>query len=221
MPQPSGTELAPDLVDPVTSPWQHLPLAVARAWRLSGGPSDLLKHFRFFMSHPAISIVVHGGAWAVPDIHLAASRAGVQEATSAGWDVLSRGGSALDAVEATVRVLERIPVFDAGIGSVLNANREVECDALIVDGTSLRSGAVIGLNNCLYPVSAARRLMELTPHAIVAGAGAREFVQKTTPVEELCDESILVTPAAVSEWEAQRTYGRLIQTLHGNPTINR
>lgn len=161
------------------------------------------------MSVP-ISLVVHGGAWAIPDSDVAETEAGLAEAVAAGWAVLSAGGSALDAVEAAVRVLERVPVFDAGIGSVLNARREVECDALVVDGRTLASGAVIGLNNVLHPVSVARRLMERTPHAIVAGAGAREFAHETAPPEERCDEAALVTPAACAAWEQEQTYAATI-----------
>lgn len=163
------------------------------------------------MSAP-VSLVVHGGAWAIPDGDVAATEAGLQEAVAAAWAVLLAGGTALDAVEVAVRVLERAPVFDAGIGSVLNARREVECDALIIDGRTLASGAVIGLNNVLHPVSAARRLMERTPHAIVAGAGAREFAHETVPPEERCDEAALVTPAACAAWEQEQTYAATIDT---------
>ncbi len=76
-----------------------------------------------------ISIVVHGGAWAIPQGLRAKSENGVRVAVEAGYAVLARGGSALDAVEAAVRVLEDDPVFDAGTGSVFNAHREVvsEC----------------------------------------------------------------------------------------------
>ena len=170
------------------------------------------------MSAP-ISLAIHGGAWAIPDADIPSTLTGLEEATAAGWAVLSGGGTALDAVEAAVRVLERHPVFDAGVGSVLNSKREVECDALVIDGQTLASGAVMGLNNVRHPVSAARRLMERTPHAIVAGAGAREFSSETAPPQELCDEAMLVTPAASAEWELSRSYAATVDiAFAGEPS---
>ena len=94
---------------------------------------------------PSPVLVVHGGAWAIPDSLTEASVRGVEAAARAGWEVLVNSGSALDAVEAATRVLEDDESFDAGRGAVLNENGEVELDAVIMDGRDLDSGAVAAL----------------------------------------------------------------------------
>jgi L-asparaginase / beta-aspartyl-peptidase len=162
------------------------------------------------MATPPITLCIHGGAWAIPDAAVAETTDGLHASLTAGYAVLAAGGSALDAVETAVRILEDLPVFDAGVGSVLNANEEVECDALIIDGDTLCSGGVIGLNNSLHPVTVARRLMETTPHSLIAGAGARDFAKASG---ECCEESELVTPAAREEWLRQKTYHGTVDSL--------
>ena len=89
------------------------------------------------------SLIVHGGAWDIPDEAVAACNEGCRNALVAGWSILSSGGSALDAVEAAVVVLEDDPVFDAGFGSHLNADGKVECDAIVMDAATLRVGAAV------------------------------------------------------------------------------
>mmetsp|Transcript_21047 Transcript_21047/g.67209 ORF Transcript_21047/g.67209 Transcript_21047/m.67209 type:complete len:144 (+) Transcript_21047:66-497(+) len=79
-------------------------------------------------------IVVHGGAWAIPELLTDRSVAGCEAAAAAGWEVLRRGGSALDAVETATRILEDDPAFDAGHGAVLNERGDVELDAIVMDG---------------------------------------------------------------------------------------
>jgi beta-aspartyl-peptidase (threonine type) len=87
-------------------------------------------------------VVIHGGAWAIPDCSVEASLLGVQVAARAAWNILTCGGSALDAVEAAVISLENDPVFDAGTGAVLTSDGTVELDAMIMEGKDLRCGAV-------------------------------------------------------------------------------
>src|SRR5260221_11815282 len=87
------------------------------------------------------ALIVHGGAWDIPDEAVDACKSGCQRALSAGWAILSGGGSALDAIEAAIMVLEDDPVFDAGYGSHLNLYGHVECDAIVMNGTTTPAGA--------------------------------------------------------------------------------
>jgi L-asparaginase / beta-aspartyl-peptidase len=121
------------------------------------------------------SLIVHGGAWDIPDEAVAACRHGCARALVAGWKILSRGGPALDAVEAAVLVLEDDPVFDAGFGSHLDADGKVSCDAMVMHGDSLRAGAAAGLERIKNPVRLARAILEQCPHMMLVGEGAERF----------------------------------------------
>lgn len=126
------------------------------------------------------AIVVHGGAgdWGeVPDRLLRALPACI-EAAEAGQAVLLRGGSALDAVETAVRILEDNPVLDAGRGSYLNANGEIEMDALIMDGRTLNLGAVAAVSRVQNPISLARQVLNHENHNFLVGPGAEAFANK-------------------------------------------
>ena len=85
-------------------------------------------------------IIVHGGAWAIPEKLSEQSNAGVKLAVMKAYNILKNGGSAIDAVEEAVIVLENDPAFDAGKGSCLNSDGEIEMDASIMDGTSMKAG---------------------------------------------------------------------------------
>jgi beta-aspartyl-peptidase (threonine type) len=111
-----------------------------------------------------------------PD-HEQRARDGLRAALDAGAAMLAEGGAALDAVEASVRLLEDDPCFNAGRGSVLNSEGQVELDAAIMDGQSRRAGAVAGLKTTRAPVILARRLMEQGPHVFLSGSGADEFAR--------------------------------------------
>jgi len=134
-------------------------------------------------------IIVHGGAWAIPDRMVEAHLAGCTAAAEVGGKVLSQGGSALDAVESAVRVMEEDPTFDAGRGSFLNREGAVEMDAIIVDGARLRAGSVAAVRNILHPVTLARYVMERTDHVLLVGEGANLFAtevgMEATPEEDL------------------------------------
>src|SRR5438270_4056076 len=120
-------------------------------------------------------LVVHGGAWSMPDELVAAHERGVRNAMRAGWAVLERGGSALDAVEAAVRIMEDDETFDAGRGSFLTTDGRVQCDALMMDGATLRAGGVGCVERIRNPISAARRVLEDSPHVYFVGEGAELF----------------------------------------------
>jgi len=105
------------------------------------------------------------------------ARNGLEAALAAGSAILEKRGSALDAVEAAVRVLEEDPCFNAGRGSVLTATGCIELDAAIMDGRTRRAGAVSGLRTTRAPVSLARRLLEQGPHVFLSGHGADDFAR--------------------------------------------
>lgn len=123
------------------------------------------------------AIIVHGGAWDIPKAIERLSLEGVEEATRKGVSCLLNGGSALDAVEVAIKEMEDNPVFDAGTGSVLNSEGDVELDAAIMDGESLKAGAVGAARDIRNPISLARRVMDKTNHVFLVGDGACRFAK--------------------------------------------
>ena len=101
----------------------------------------------------------------------------MKEAIEAGSKVLDSNGSALDAIEASIRILEDNPLFNAGRGAVFTANGKNELDAAIMDGATLRAGAVAEVTRTRHPISLARAVMEKSPHVMLVGDGADEFAQ--------------------------------------------
>jgi len=141
-------------------------------------------------------LVIHGGAGSEriahggPE-HEAAARAGLSEALDAGAAILAKGGSAVDAVEAAARMLEENSCFNAGRGSVLTEQGEVELDAAIMDGRDRQAGAVSGIKTTRAPVSLARRLMEHGPHVFLAGDAADRFAA-AAGIEQVANEFFIV-----------------------------
>ena len=129
-----------------------------------------------------LALVIHGGAGTMrradftPELEKQ-YRDKLREALDIGYEVLAKGGSSLDAVEATLRVLEDSELFNAGKGAVFNTDGKNELDASIMDGSSLQAGAVAGVTTVKNPISAARAVMEQTPHVLLTGRGAEEFAQ--------------------------------------------
>jgi beta-aspartyl-peptidase (threonine type) len=121
------------------------------------------------------TLLVHGGAWAIPAADAAAHETGVRSALEAGHAILSRGGSALDAVEAAVIVLEDDPAFDAGRGSFLTSDGRVQLDALLMDGGRMKAGGVACVERLRNPIKAARLVLEQSPHVYFVGTGAEQF----------------------------------------------
>lgn len=120
-------------------------------------------------------LVVHGGAWAMPDDMVEAHIQGVKNALAAGWRALERGGTALDAVEEAVVIMEDDETFDAGRGSFLNRESKVQLDALIMDGATLRAGGVGCVEHLRNPVRAARKILSESPHVYFVAEGAEKF----------------------------------------------
>ena len=150
----------------------------------------------------APSILVHGGAWATPDAELAAHRKGVHRASLFGFELLLTGGSALDAVQRAVEHMEADDTFNAGKGSVLNARGEVQLDAAIMDGETLRAGAVACVSGVRHAVGLARELLERGPHVMMMGEGALRIARSRGL--ELCDPSALVVQRERERYEKAR-----------------
>jgi isoaspartyl peptidase/L-asparaginase-like protein (Ntn-hydrolase superfamily) len=123
-------------------------------------------------------LAIHGGAGFSRKTAPRPYRAGLLRALEAGWEILAAGGSSLDAVTASVVVLEDDPLFNAGRGAVYNADGRHELDASVMDGASLRAGAVAAVARIRNPVLAARAVMEHSPHVLLAGAGAERFARR-------------------------------------------
>jgi beta-aspartyl-peptidase (threonine type) len=129
-----------------------------------------------------LSIAIHGGAGTLSrrDTSADEERAyadGLNAALGAGYSVLERGGSSVDAVIAAVCVLEDNPLFNAGRGAVLNRDGLAELDASVMDGATLGAGAVTGLKHVKNPIALARLVMDSSPHVMLVGEGAEEFAR--------------------------------------------
>jgi beta-aspartyl-peptidase (threonine type) len=120
-------------------------------------------------------LLVHGGAWAIPDDQVAAHLNGVHNASAVGWKVLTRGGTAIEAVEAAVVVLEDDETFDAGRGSFLNSDGKVQLDAMLMCGSTLRAGGVGCVEHIRNAIKAARKVLEESPHVYLVADGAERF----------------------------------------------
>ena len=126
------------------------------------------------------AVVLHGGAGVIERSQMdpkteAAYRADLEIALQKAADVLDKGGSALDAVEAAIRYMEDDPLFNAGRGAVFSAAGKNELDAAIMDGSNLKAGAVADVTHTRHPITLARTVMEKSKHVMLIGAGAEEF----------------------------------------------
>ncbi|OCT80563.1 isoaspartyl peptidase/L-asparaginase [Xenopus laevis] len=163
-------------------------------------------------------IVIHGGAWAIPD-HLAeCSKIGVKNAAKCGYSVLVNRGSSMQAVESAVRVLEDDISFDAGHGAVLNADGDVELDAVIMDGKNLAAGSVSCIKNISNPITFARTVLEKTSHTMLTGKGADAYAEKMNIARVSRDE--LVTEHAIQEWEQYHKYKQSVTNLFNTEKVH-
>jgi len=156
-------------------------LAVAGALALLPGGSRATH--RPAIQRPQFLLVVHGGAGTIRRTAMtpaqdSAYRAKLTQAIRAGYDVLRGGGTSLDAVIATITVLEESPLFNAGRGAVFTNAGTNELDAAIMDGVSLRAGAVAGVKHIKHPIALARLVMERSAHVLLAGEGAEAFAKE-------------------------------------------
>ena len=149
-----------------------------------------------------LGIIVHGGAWDIPRELHADHEAGCRAAAEAGWAILAASGSAIDAVEAAVRVMEDHPVFDEGLGSHLNRDGVVELDAGMMDGRTLMAGAVASVTHIANPISLARRVLHDSEHVFLVGAGAERFAAEAGI--PLCEPAELVVERERRLWDERR-----------------
>jgi L-asparaginase / beta-aspartyl-peptidase len=137
-------------------------------------------------------LLIHGGAWAMPDDAVAAHENGVAHALAVGYALLEKGASAVDAVEASVAVMEDDETFDAGRGSFLTQDGRVQLDALLMNGENLRTGGVACVERLRNPIRAARLVLDKSPHVYFVGTGAERFARQHGMA--LCDNMDLVIP---------------------------
>ncbi len=161
-------------------------------------------------------LVVHGGAWAMPDDMVEAHLRGVTNALAAGWRVLERGGPALDAVEEAVVIMEDDETFDAGRGSFLNRDGKVQLDALIMDGSTLRAGGVGCVERLRNPVRAARKILSESPHVYFVGDGAENFAAEHGIA--LCRNEELIIPREVERLKKYQAEIARREATHGEST---
>jgi beta-aspartyl-peptidase (threonine type) len=165
-------------------------------------------------------IIVHGGAKTISEDDVVANQAGCRSAVEAGWAVLNQGGSAAGAVEAAIRVLEADQTFNAGFGSTLNSEGEVEVDAAMMEGATLGWGAVAAVQGVRHPIVVARKIMEDKPRLLVARSGER-FARNHAV--EICAKEALVSKAQYQEWKEDvkvldrpNTVGCVALDINGN-----
>jgi beta-aspartyl-peptidase (threonine type) len=150
-----------------------------------------------------ISLVVHGGAWDIPDDIANAHKEGVQRALQVGWAVLKKGGTAVAAVESAIMMMEDDDTFDAGRGSFMNMAGEIELDASIMNGKTLEAGAVAAVQNVKNPISLARKIMEESDHILLVGIGAMRFAREHGV--RTCGQDDLITNRELARWrDAQK-----------------
>jgi beta-aspartyl-peptidase (threonine type) len=161
-------------------------------------------------------LIVHGGAWAIPADAAFAHESGVRNALETGYRILALGGSALDAVEAAVTVLEDDPTFDAGRGSFLTSDGRVQLDALLMDGGRMKAGGVACVERLRNPIQAARLVLEKSPHVYFVAEGAERFA--ASHGMPLIDNAELVLPRErerLLDAQARQSAGLADETFSG------
>lgn len=165
------------------------------------------------------AIIVHGGAHTISAEKIEPHKIGCARAAEAGAALLQNGGTCIDAVETAIRLLEDDPVFNAGFGSMMNSEGDVEMDAAIMEGSGLHAGAVASIRGVRHPISVAREVMD-TPHALLSGEGARRFAEQRKC--DLCAPEEMIHDEMRREWERDKavrgsdTVGCVALDIFGN-----
>jgi beta-aspartyl-peptidase (threonine type) len=144
------------------------------------------------------ALIVHGGASDIPENEVEPRRRAVHAAAGVGWKILTNGGSTLDAVQAAIMSMEDDPALNAGTGSYLNREGQVEMDASVMDGRTLEAGGVAGVRRVKHPIQLARRVLE-SEHTLLIAQGAEAFAKECGI--PLVDNSELLTPATLAKWK--------------------
>lgn len=159
-------------------------------------------------------IIVHGGAGRYTETEMREHLQGCRDAALAARAVLRQGGAALDAAEAAVTVMEDHPALNAGTGACLNREGRIELDASLMDGATLRAGAVAAVRNLRNPIRLARHVLEDGRHVLLVGEGANRYA-RTAGFPE-CAEAELIVPRALRHWEQHHgTVGAVVRDAHG------
>jgi beta-aspartyl-peptidase (threonine type) len=145
----------------------------------------MLSQCTIAAADPRFRIQVHGGAWAIPQALKEPHRRGTERAYGAALEALTAGLRPLEAVLAALKVMEDDPTFDAGTGSFLNEDGQVELDAAVMEGAHLKAGAVASIGRFKNPAEIALAVMERTEHVLLIGSGAERFAlaEGFTPVD--------------------------------------
>ena len=157
----------------------------------------------------------------MPDDAIAAHEQGIANALAAGYSLLERGASAVDAVEAAVAVLEDDETFDAGRGSFLTQDGRVQMDALLMDGSNLRTGGVACVERLRNPIHAARLVLDESPHVYFVGTGAERFARQHGMA--LCDNMELMIPREqerLYKFQQAELLGAVDTTFSGDATVH-
>lgn len=167
-----------------------------KADEIKGKVSDLKKS--------EFGLVIHGGAGNIykeryTEEQEAAYKVKLEEVLQAGYEILSKGGSSLDAVETVIRILEDSPIFNAGKGAVMTSAKTIELDAAVMDGSTLNAGTVAGIKRVKNPISLARAVMEKSKHVMLIGDGAEVFAKEQGL--EMVDNKYFFTERRLKEIE--------------------
>jgi len=152
-------------------------------------------------------LVIHGGAGTILKSNMTPEKEAeyiskLNEALQTGYKILETGGSSLDAVVAVINIMEDSPLFNAGKGAVLTEKGVAELDASIMDGKTLKAGAIAGIKHVKNPITLARLVMDKSPHVMMIGEGAEEFAKENNI--ELVDNSYFITPNRWKQYQRMK-----------------
>ncbi|MFW5659152.1 MAG: isoaspartyl peptidase/L-asparaginase family protein [Bacteroidota bacterium] len=190
----------------LSTPRLHLIFLLSLLLNCCLQPTDTL-HAQASTDQPRFGIVIHGGAGQIRpdrlnDEQRAAYERKLQQARDAGYAILQDGGSATDAVQAAIQVMESSPLFNAGYGAVLTRDGRAECDASIMDGKTHHAGAVAGVGNVMHPIALANAVMTETQHVLLVGEGAERFAVQAGMAT--IENDALITAQRREQWENMR-----------------